>query len=229
MCGRFAVGEPDPQAWADWLGTAEAGPWPEPSWNVAPTQSAAIVRAGGDGDARRQDIARWGLVPQWWSKPVAEMKASTFNARSEEAAAKPMFRDAWKGSGRAGRCLVPALGYYEWSGRKGARTPWFVTLETNAPGIVLAGLWAVANPEGEPFLSFTILTCAAGEATAHLHPRTPVILAEQDWDGWLSGTAGEALMGPPPDDRVRVRQVGQAVGNVRNDGPGLIEPAGLGL
>jgi len=78
-------------------------------------------------------------------------------------------------------------------------------------------------------LSFTVLTCPAGAATRHLHPRSPVILAETDWERWLTpGSDAADLMRPAPDDRVDLREVGLAVGNVRNDGPELIEPAGLG-
>ncbi|GMG81883.1 SOS response-associated peptidase [Paralimibaculum aggregatum] len=215
---------PEGAAWAEWLATAEEGPWPAANWNVAPTQAVAIVT--GAAAPRQQRLARWGLVPRWWSKPLAELRASTFNARSEEAHAKPMFRDAWK---RA-RCLVPALGYYEWTGRKGARQPWFVTLERNAPGIAFAGLWAEAEIAGERLTSVTILTCAAGPATAHLHPRSPVILAETDWEAWLScGEGGDALMRPPPDDRVRLWQVDPRVGRVSENGPEQIERAGLDL
>jgi putative SOS response-associated peptidase YedK len=224
MCGRFAVGDPDAAAWAEWLGTETAGPWPEPNWNVAPTQTAAIVTA--QGAARRQRLARWGLVPRWWKRPLAELRAATFNARSEEAAQKPMFRDAW----RHARCLVPALGYYEWTGAKGAKQPWFVTLKRNAPGICFAGLWAEATVEGERLTSFTILTTAAGEATAHLHPRTPVILAESDWPRWLEpGSEAMDLMRAPPDAMVEAWRVDRAVGRVANNGPELIEPAGLAL
>ncbi|MGF1501710.1 MAG: SOS response-associated peptidase [Paracoccaceae bacterium] len=224
MCGRFAVGEPDAEAWADWLGVAADSPMPRASWNVAPTQPVAIVRA--DEAGRRLDLARWGLVPRWWKKPLADMKAATFNARSEEAAEKPMFRDAWA---RA-RCLVPALGYYEWTGAKGDKTPWFVTLENNRPGICFAGLWAEARIDGEPLLSATILTCAAGEGTRHLHPRSPVILAEEDWPRWLDPEASvQDLMRPPAPERLRVWQVDRAVGRVQNDGPALVERVGLDL
>ncbi|MEO0622943.1 MAG: SOS response-associated peptidase [Pseudomonadota bacterium] len=228
MCGRFAVGDPEVDLWEGWLeisGAATAGPepiWPEPNWNVAPTQIAAILVAN---EGRRMVTARWGLIPRWWRKPLSEMKASTFNARSEEASQKPMFRDAW----RVGRCLVPALGYYEWSGKKGAKTPWFVTLERNTPGICFAGLWAEATVDGALLRSFTILTCAAGKATQHLHPRSPVILDEQDWEEWLSAEGSEPPMSAPPDGRVRVHEVDARVGNVRNNGPELIEPVGLGL
>ena len=226
MCGRFVVGEPDPALWADWLGVPVDGPWPEARWNLAPTQEIAILRDGDEG--RRLDRARWGLVPHWWRKPLAEMKASTFNARSEDAATKPMFSDAWK----RGRCLVPAIGYYEWTGRKGAKQPWFVTFRTNAPGICFAGLWAFARPEDRPegLLSVTILTCDAGRATAHLHPRCPVILEEGDWARWLEpGSEAADLMRAPEDGRVEAWPVDPAVGRVANEGPELVARQGLGI
>jgi putative SOS response-associated peptidase YedK len=236
MCGRFAVGDPggslagnpagsgSGEDWADWLGIDRDSPWPAPSWNVAPTQKAAIVGQGKRGRSLVQ--ARWGLVPHWWEKPLSEFRATTFNARSEEAAAKPMFRDAW----RNGRCLVPAIGYYEWSGKARAKRAFFITLKGNAPGFCMAGLWAQARIGGEKLLSFAVLTCAAGEATRHIHPRSPVILAETDWKHWLTpGSDAAGLMRPAADDRIDLREVGPAVGNVRNDGPELIEPGGLGL
>ena len=229
MCGRFAVGDTrgntrgdmGGENWADWLGIDRDSPWPAPSWNVAPTQMAGIVGEGKRGRGLAQ--ARWGLVPHWWKKPLSEFRATTFNARSEEAAEKPMFRDAW----RRGRCLVPAIGYYEWSGKAGSKRAFFITLTSNAPGLCMAGLWAQAEAGGERLLSFTVLTCPAGAATRHLHPRSPVILAETDWERWLTpGSDAADLMRPAPDDRVDLREVGLAVGNVRNDGPELIEPAG---
>ncbi len=221
MCGRFAVGDTRGEDWADWLGIDRDSPWPDPSWNVAPTQTVGMIGEGRDG--RGLALARWGLVPHWWKKPLAEFRATTFNARSEEAASKPMFRDAW----RKGRCLVPAIGYYEWSGKAGEKRAWYITHKGNAPGFCMAGLWARVVIEGEPLFSFTVLTCAAGEATRHLHPRSPVVLEEADWDSWLDpANDGAALMRPIPDDRAAVTEVGGAVGNVRNNGPELIEPLG---
>ncbi|MEM9045651.1 MAG: SOS response-associated peptidase [Pseudomonadota bacterium] len=221
MCGRFAVGNIDEQTWSDWLGveTLDAG---EPRWLCAPTTQILILR-----EDRMPVRARWGLIPQWWSKPLELMKATTFNARSEEAFGKPFFRDAWAGKGHSGRCLIPAIGYYEWSGKKGAKTPLFVTTHRNRPGFCMAGLWAETRVSGESLLSATILTAAAGAATKHLHPRTPVILEDSEWEDWLTGQRSSDLMRAPEDDRIDVWEVGPAVGNVRNDGPELIERAGL--
>lgn len=225
MCGRFAIGETEGTDWRDWLVIDPEIDWPIPGWpsarwNVAPTDPVGIVRLG---DGRRETaVARWGLVPHWWKKPLPELRAATFNARAEEAATKPMFRDAWA----ARRCLVPAIGYYEWTGIKGARVPWFVTMQRNTPGLLFAGLWAVATLGGERLLSCTILTTAAGEATRHLHPRSPVVLTEGAAEGWLDGSADPAaLMRPIPDGRVSMWPVDARVGQVRNDGPDLVQPA----
>jgi putative SOS response-associated peptidase YedK len=227
MCGRFAIGDTQGTDWRDWLMLDPAVEWPVPGWptgrwNVAPTDPVGIVRLR---DGRREAaVARWGLVPHWWLKPVSELKAATFNARAEEAASKPMFRDAWSSR----RCLVPAIGYYEWTGTKGNKTPWFITMRRNTPGVLLAGLWAAAKVDGAWLLSCTVLTTDAGAATRHLHPRSPVVLTEETADRWLAAPDAD-LMTPIPDDRVEMWPVDRAVGQVRNDGPGLVERAGLAI
>ena len=225
MCGRFAIGDTQGTDWRNWLMIEPEVEWPVPGWptarwNVAPTDPVGIVRLR---DGRREAaVARWGLVPHWWRKPVSELRAATFNARAEDAVAKPMFRDAWV----ARRCLVPAIGYYEWAGPKDAKQPWFVTMRRNVPGILFAGLWAAARVDGEWLLSCTILTTEAGAATRHLHPRSPVVLTEEAAERWLDRPE-PALMTPIPDDRVEMWPVDRAVGQVRNEGPALIERAGL--
>jgi len=49
-------------------------------YNVCPTtQVDTIVSENG---SRRLVSMRWGLIPNWWSKPLKEMKLATFNARA---------------------------------------------------------------------------------------------------------------------------------------------------
>lgn len=133
MCGRFAVGDTRGNDWADWLGVEPDSPWPAPSWNVAPTLMAGIVGEGKRGRSLVQ--ARWGLVPQWWRKPLSEFRASTFNANSKEAGKNPMFRDAW----RRGRCLLPVMGYYEGSGKAGSKQAYFISPKGDARGFAWPG------------------------------------------------------------------------------------------
>ena len=67
-----------------------------------------VVRLGRDSLRREMALLRWGLVP-FWSKDV-KIAYSTINARSEEVASKPAFREALKRR----RCLIPADAFYEW-------------------------------------------------------------------------------------------------------------------
>lgn len=76
-------------------------------YNICPTDT---IDAATEREGKRELVPmRWRLVPSWWRKKAKEAP-STFNARAETVADKPMFRDAFKRS----RCLIPASGYYEW-------------------------------------------------------------------------------------------------------------------
>src|SRR5204863_5565052 len=102
-------------------------------FNIAPTQEAPVIRVGRDGE-REAALLRWGLVPFW----AKDLKVGTkmINARSEEAAEKPAFREAFQ----ARRCVVPASGFYEWRGEPGRKQPFAITLpETRL--FAFAGLW----------------------------------------------------------------------------------------
>ncbi len=78
-------------------------------------------------------------------------------------------------------------------------------------------------------MSCTVVTTAANEAIAPLHDRMPVLLEAADWAAWLDpdndDVAGlHGLLAPAPDGAVQLRRVGRAVGDVRNDGPELLDP-----
>jgi putative SOS response-associated peptidase YedK len=126
---------------------------------------------------------RWGLIPGWWKK-TAKKVPSTFNARAETVAQKPMFRSAFKRT----RCIVPASGYYEWRAVEGGKQPYFISA---ADGGVLsiAGLWDQwKEPEtGETISSATLVVTAANDFTRSIHERTPVLLGQHDLDAWLAG------------------------------------------
>ena len=62
MCGRYSLTTP-PQALAKTFGLKGALPNLAPRYNIAPTQSAPVVRMGEAG--RELILMRWGLVPFW--------------------------------------------------------------------------------------------------------------------------------------------------------------------
>jgi putative SOS response-associated peptidase YedK len=61
---------------------------------------------------------------------------------------------------------------------------------------------------------------------AALHERMPVILEPADWPVWLGESDGDplTLLKPSAEGVLRVWAVDKRVGNVRNDGPELLEP-----
>jgi len=73
-----------------------------------------------------------------------------------------------------------------------------------------------------------MLTCAANEDMAPIHDRMPVIIAPEHYDLWLTASidelaALEPLLAPAPGGTLAEHAVGREVGNIRNDGPELIE------
>jgi putative SOS response-associated peptidase YedK len=141
---------------------------------------------------------RWGLVPSWWSKPLKELRLSTFNARAETVAEKPMFRGPFKRT----RCLIPASGYYEWQDTPSGKQPWYFTARDGAPALTIAGLWDewLDKASGETLKSCTMIITEPNRFVAEVHDRMPVLLAERDFEPWLSGGAGPELLKPADDD-----------------------------
>src|SRR5262245_10994329 len=130
MCGRFTLTS-TPEALAERFGL-ESPPSAAPRFNIAPGQQVLAVRARGDG-TRRAEALRWGLVPPWSSPGQGP---PLINARSETAAERPAFRDAF----RARRCIVPASGFYEWADLGGYRQPYWIARPDGAY-FGIAGLW----------------------------------------------------------------------------------------
>ena len=74
--------------------------------------------------------------------------------------------------------------------------------------------------------TFATITTDANRPLARIQDRMPVIIERQDWPLWLGEIDGDpaSLLRPAPEDVLRLWRVGKAVGNVKNDGAGLIEP-----
>lgn len=222
MCGRF-VQERSLTELAELFDADQMADDPGPRYNVAPTDSAAVVVQRRDGP-RGVTLFGWGLIPHWATSPAAA--ARHINARSETAAASPAFRDAL----RRRRCIVPADGFFEWTHDGGSRQPHFIHRRDGRP-LAFAGIWSTwrPHPDAERKRTFAILTTRANDAIAPLHHRMPVALREEDWARWLDPMAdadGEllAMLEPPAAGPYETFPVGRLVNSVRNDGPTLIEP-----
>ena len=218
MCGRYASFLPA-EALARLFETKGPIPNLEPTWNMAPTKGAPVVRLEPDG-ARRLDVAKWGLVP-FFTKDLAKGR-KPINARSESVARSPLFKEAFAKR----RCLVPAAAYYEWRHDPSGKTPFAIARKDGDP-VVFGGMWEEwRSSDGERLRTFATMTIDANPPLSLIQERMPVIIEREDWKIWLGEEEGDvtALLRPLPSDRLRIWPVDRKVNNVRNDGPELLEP-----
>ncbi|MEX1365757.1 MAG: SOS response-associated peptidase [Nannocystaceae bacterium] len=174
-------------------------------YNLAPTDPVGVLRR--EGDARRLSVARWG-VPR-------RRGGIAINARDDR-----LRSGIWAPLLRRGRAVVPLRGFYEWQGPQ--RQPWYF-YRGDGGLLLLAGL-VLADDAG---LHATIVTTGPSGDIGGIHDRMPAVLEPDMVAPWLEGQ-DPAMLGqlvrPAPEGTLRRHSVDKAVGNVRNDGPELIEP-----
>ncbi len=227
MCGRYAASaDPDELVLKHRLDevTDEGAAACAPRYNIAPTDTvpAIVERATQTGPVRKLVALRWGLVPSW-SRDMS-CAARMINARVETVTQKPSFRRAMSQR----RCLLPALGYYEWRKEtddgKPVKQPYFMQ---PAQGTLMhmAGLYEFwRSPDGW-LMSTTIITTSATDDLGWIHDRMPMTVA--DTDAWLDpcltdGDAARDLLDPLAF--LRPTKVSRAVNNVASDGASLLQP-----
>lgn len=221
MCGRFSQAARMDQYLLEleFIDRALHGDPPATArYNVAPTTRVSLLR--GHDEGLHIDSAPWGWSPHW----ATDKRPAPINARVETVASNRFFKDLWP----TGRVVVPADGWYEWvkdPEQPKVKQPWFIRLGSGAP-LFFAGLAQVsADNDG-----FVIITDASDQGMVDIHDRRPVVLAPDAARAWLdpqlNAPQAEAIArheGRPVTDFQWYR-VGREVGNVRNEGPGLIMP-----
>lgn len=237
MCGRYVY--PDSAAierlWH--IGRHNSEPFAA-RYNVAPSTLVPILRHRAHDEGIELTQARWSFVPHWWKQ--SEPPAMTINARSEEAASKPMWRDAFR-RGRA-HCLIVASSWYEWQARehldptsgeiKTYKQP-FALLRADREPFCFAGLvslWTGAA-NGEPELTCAILTRSAASSIAGVHDRMPVVLPQKAFAAWLdpdldSAPAAAELLAQAQTE-FEFYPVSTKVNNARTEGAELLQPVRL--
>jgi putative SOS response-associated peptidase YedK len=222
MCGRFASSLPPEEMRRLFATLGEITNHP-PSWNVAPTQTALVVRRHPGTGERHLDPLVWGLIPSFEKDPKGGRKP--INARSETLATAGMFRSAFK----ARRCLVPMDAFYEWDTTPTGKQPYAFARRDGVP-LALAGLWeGWRSPDGEIRRTFTIATTTANRFMARIHDRMPVILEVADWPAWLGETETDpsALLRPAAEDVLRSWPVSRDVNSPRHDRADLLDRVDL--
>ncbi len=237
MCGRYVSPNQAALERAWQVGRHNSNPFVR-RFNVQPTTQVPFLRLAPDTGELELLTGRWGMIPHWWSDP--KMPNFTFNARVEEAASKPIWRDAMRHS----RCLVPAAGWYEWQQRqrpatgthpaKAYKQPFFIHRRDN--GLVgFAGLMSAWRPAagGEPVLSCAILTMAASGIPAQVHERMPIVLPPEAQSAWLDpaikdgAQAAELGRTSAAVHEMEYYPVSTAVNNGRAEGAELVDKVEL--
>ena len=225
MCGRYHL-KSTPAEVANHFDVDVRDNFP-PRYNVSPTQPVAAIRMS-ETHKREYALMRWGFVPSWAKGEYLARLGSKplINARSETAAEKPTFRNAFKRR----RCLIPADGFYEWTGKAGAKQPYNIF----RGGLFgFAGLWETAvDPEGGEIDTCAILTVAAGPDVKALHSREPIAITPDHYELWLTADERDIeylddLLRAPPKGTWRHYPVSKEVGSPRNDGPELLKEIAL--
>src|SRR6266851_3830615 len=223
MCGRFTL------TWEEWRQVAgalgvenegEAAASYRPRFNIAPTDEHFIITS--EFERRKAQRARWGLVNRWARDD--SRGGQCINAKAETLEQRPSFSEAFQQR----RCIVPADGFYEWTGPKAKRQPLWI--HPRAGGLLIfAGLYESWYPEGnQPEVTFTIVTCAASAAIAEVHDRMPVVLNERAAEDWMNPRERDPLslkrlLVPAPHDLLAMWLASPLVNSVKNEGPALLE------
>lgn len=191
MCTNFT-----PTTRAQWvkenLGVELPSGFPEEAY---PGYAAPLVVKSRQSERVACGLARFGLIPGWAKDD--KISRHTYNARSETAAEKPSYRTAWR-QRQFGLLLVD--NFYEPSYESGKAVRWKIEMASGDP-FGIACLWdRWTDPaSGDRVVSFSMLTVNADDhpVMRQFHEpwdekRTPVIIAPELQDAWLSADTTQA-------------------------------------
>ncbi|MFU4461666.1 SOS response-associated peptidase [Pseudomonas aeruginosa] len=190
-------------------------------YNVAPSTAVTTLRL--EGDALVAQPIPWGWRPFW-----ARDRVAPINARVEKVAHGRFFSAAWKH-----RALTPISGWFEWVDEGGGprKQPYHIQHADGSPILCAAiGQFPGLDDEQAEQHGFVIITADAKGGMVDIHDRRPVVLPPELAREWIDpATTPEraeqiVLHQGEPSESFRWYAVDPAVGNVRNQGPQLIEP-----
>ena len=184
------------------------------NFNAAPGQVVPAIRAG-HGPARAV-MLRWGLaVP------------GSFNVPVEMLATSAEFREPWK---RGRRCIIPALGFYEWHVNPDATEQPYYIHPDDQDVFGFAGLWNVSVADANGVTECcSIITLPANALLAEIDnsaARMPAILTREQRQLWLLGPvdAAGAALAAYPAERLLAYAVSTRINSPLNNDEALLEP-----
>jgi putative SOS response-associated peptidase YedK len=194
---------------------------PPRRFNVSPgTDVLAFHALANEAQA---DVLRWGFFTPWHEKTK---KPPSINATIEKASS-PMWRALWKN----GRVIVAADGWYEWTGEKGDKQPWFIKSKDGEPIFIAALTGRTPEMEEQKYTAgVALLTTESAGGMLDIHDRRPIVLNAEDARIWMD------LSRPKEEIQEMVRNVARPaedftwykvtreVNKAGNQSPEMVEP-----
>lgn len=170
MCGRYYVDDETAREIERIIRIADekvrkAAPVNVQAKDIHPTDIAPILTASEHGGIS-YSLQKWGL-------PGFDGKQVIFNARSESALEKKMFREGVENR----RIVVPATWFYEWNRSKEKN----IFYRKEQPVLFMAGIYNRYQGEDR----FVILTTEANASMEPVHNRMPLILEPEEIADWI--------------------------------------------
>lgn len=211
MCGRYTLTREDLlKEWSQ-LDNLQF----QTSYNIAPGSMIPVVTQ--DQPLLQISEMKWGFE---FSNNSTGSKQLIINARGETLNEKPTFKKPLKEN----RCLIPAIGFYEWQRSENNKIPYFIALK-DQPLFYFGGLYRTEQREGKSILKCLIITTTPNQIMEPIHNRMPFIVPKDKQQQWLTAEAEQAqtLISPYPADLMFARTVSKEVNKPANDRRELIE------
>jgi putative SOS response-associated peptidase YedK len=212
MCGKFTA----KASWTKIVDRAWSDPDPEDRILTYRVMGAVPVIVQ-DGDARRVIAMRWGFPhPKDWKRP------QPIHARGETIDSMPAFAGAFR-DGQRGIVIVETFNEAPESGEQHVVKP--------AGPIGIAFLWRRFKVAEQPeaFFACVMVTVPANALLTGLPTdRMPAMLAEENWEAWLTGSPDEAKACLKTMEDVRWTMTREArARSTKRAKPMVSDPAGL--
>ena len=183
MCGRIDQNE-NPRLYLNSIGWTDAAIDSEATArsNVPPGTYVPVLHML-DGQ-RRVDDTFWSYRPAWAAAatptPGKKRIPIAINAKVEK-----LMGAYWKPLLRAGRGIVCASGWYEWTGEKGSKQPWHIRRKDGEPLFLLALANFGPFKENREESGFVLVTADSMGGMVDIHDRRPVAVSADDARRWM--------------------------------------------
>jgi putative SOS response-associated peptidase YedK len=182
MCQRYMLATPIEEL-SSRYNFVGGVPYP-PRPNIRPGEPVCVVRfrPGVEASGERElALVRWGLIPHWVKDP--REFGALMNARAETILEKPSFKTPM----RHRRCIVPADGWYTWTGRPGHKIAHLLRPAGDTNRLMgFAALWDHwLGTDGSEIDTMAIITVAASPEVETVDDRMPVLLNAKDAGRWI--------------------------------------------